>query len=209
MPLQCGTWKNRFLARTGPSWTGSNRTSYRLSRAVRLASDIPGSAYRALGLPPEVEELRPEHEARGEHEDDPDADDSDQRPELRRGGRLQRLDQDPAEERGGAQGEQAKDHCVQGTAEDTAPVVGDGGERRQDVEGGVQQGGYRDGVVEGVRQRGGEQVDPGKTEQGQTDDQARGDGGGEPAVHVAEERRQDAMVGHPVDDPGTEHFFFE
>jgi hypothetical protein len=27
MPLQCGTWKNRFLARTGPSWTGSNRMS--------------------------------------------------------------------------------------------------------------------------------------------------------------------------------------
>ena len=27
IPLQCGTWKNRFLARTGPSWTGSNRMS--------------------------------------------------------------------------------------------------------------------------------------------------------------------------------------
>ena len=27
MPLQCGTWKKRFLAVTGPIWTGSNRIS--------------------------------------------------------------------------------------------------------------------------------------------------------------------------------------
>ena len=27
MPLQCGTWKKRLRAVTGPSWTGSNRTS--------------------------------------------------------------------------------------------------------------------------------------------------------------------------------------
>ena len=32
MPLQCGTWKNRLRAVTGPSATGSKRTSWRGSR---------------------------------------------------------------------------------------------------------------------------------------------------------------------------------
>ena len=133
---------------------------------VRSRQVVPDPAF---GLPPEVEELRPEYTRGEKHEDDPDADDGDQRPDLRRRSGLQRLDQDPAEEPGGGQRQHAEDHPVQDVAEDTAPVVDDGGERGKDVEGGVQQGRYGDRVVEGVGQRGGEQVGPGQSQQGQAD----------------------------------------
>src|SRR5579875_167582 len=48
MPLQCGTWKNRFLAVTGPIRTGSNRMSYLGSR-TSLAPLRPGSAPARAG----------------------------------------------------------------------------------------------------------------------------------------------------------------
>src|SRR5689334_2788499 len=37
MPLQCGTWKKRLRAVTGPIWTGSNMTSYLGSRIDSLS----------------------------------------------------------------------------------------------------------------------------------------------------------------------------
>src|SRR5437016_2288393 len=40
IPLQCGTWKKRFFATTGPIRTRSNRTSKREGRAPRISISL-------------------------------------------------------------------------------------------------------------------------------------------------------------------------
>ena len=49
MPLQCGTWKKRFFALTGPIATGSKSTSNRGSRRAPLVIlNLPQSPGRSL-----------------------------------------------------------------------------------------------------------------------------------------------------------------
>ena len=54
MPLQCGTWKKRFFAVTGPIATGSKSTSKRGSRCAPLVilnlRGSPGRSLRDRGL---------------------------------------------------------------------------------------------------------------------------------------------------------------
>src|SRR3954464_10171806 len=62
MPLQWGTWKNRFLATRGPMRTGSRRTSCRGSGGLTAAS----------GLRQQVDELGGEADVgRGREREEP------------------------------------------------------------------------------------------------------------------------------------------
>ena len=58
MPLQCGTWKKRLRAVTGPICTGSNRTSKRDGRVVA------GELAIAQSEPSQRDDRHPDSDAR-------------------------------------------------------------------------------------------------------------------------------------------------
>ena len=83
---------------------------------------------------------------------------------------------DPGQEPGRAQRQQAQDQEVPEAAEHAASVVNHGGQRGQDVERGEQQPGHVDHGVERALHARGEQVDPGQGDQQEADRTPAGTG---------------------------------
>src|SRR5690242_21793726 len=93
-------------------------------------------------LPGDLEERGAQDEPRGKDHDEPGDDDADERPALAPRRLTQRLDEDPAQEAGRAEREQADGHEVDGPADDAAAVVRDGRERGEYIEDREQQAGH-------------------------------------------------------------------
>src|SRR5436305_7937717 len=85
-------------------------------------------------LPGDLEERGAQDEPRGKDHDQPGDDDADERPALAPRRLTQRLDEDPAQEAGRAEREQADGHEVDGPADDAAAVVRGGRARGADME---------------------------------------------------------------------------
>src|SRR5690242_19567598 len=83
----------------------------------------PPVALDLLALAGELEERGAQDEPRGQHQDQPGDDDTNKRPALAPRRLPQRLDEDPAQEAGRAERQQADGHEVEGTADDPAAVV--------------------------------------------------------------------------------------
>src|ERR1700748_1944471 len=182
----------------------ANRNRYE-TRIQRVRTHWnPGFTPSCFALPGDLEERGAQDEPRGKDHDQPGDDDADERPALAPRRLTQRLDEDPAQEAGRAEREQAAGPDGDGPLDVAPAVVSDACERGEYIEDREQQAGHVDHVDESVLHRGDQVVDRAQDDDEQADDDAGGDRGGVPAGHGAEELRQHPVAGHAVDDSRAE-----